>query len=92
LKNQLFRFVSLIKKISFLEPYLKRVGFEDKGQGFPKKLFYCSKSNLAAEATDIRKTVVLTLSPKRAQKKHLLKLFSESGSLQPGDYHAKKIN
>ncbi len=28
-----------------LEPYLKSVGFEDKGQGFPKKLFLLLEVN-----------------------------------------------
>jgi hypothetical protein len=32
-------FDDYFKKILPLEPYLKSVGFEDKGPGFPKKLF-----------------------------------------------------
>jgi hypothetical protein len=32
-------FDDYLKQILPLEPYLKSVGFEDKGQGFPKKLF-----------------------------------------------------
>jgi hypothetical protein len=39
LKNRLFHFACLIKKIVSLEPYLKRVTFKDKGQGFQKNLF-----------------------------------------------------
>jgi hypothetical protein len=65
------------------------VGFEDKGQGFPKKLFYCSKSSTAAAAANLRKTAVLTLSSKKGTKKKF-KFFFDSESLQPGDYHAKK--
>jgi hypothetical protein len=54
----------MIFKINILplEPYLKSVGFEDKGQDFPKSFFYCSKSTTAAAAADLRKTAVLTLS------------------------------
>jgi hypothetical protein len=59
---QFLIFDDLKTKILRLEPYLKSVGFEDKGQGFPKNFFYCSKSILAAAAADLRKTVVLTLS------------------------------
>jgi hypothetical protein len=32
-----FSFCQLNKKKSFLEPYLKSYGFEDKGQGFHNK-------------------------------------------------------
>ena len=39
LKNQVFLFVSLIKKISYLEAYLKSARFKDKRKGFPKNLF-----------------------------------------------------
>jgi hypothetical protein len=38
-ENLLFHFVSLIKKISSLEPNLKNMVFEDKGQEFPKNFF-----------------------------------------------------
>jgi hypothetical protein len=76
-------FSQLNKKISSLEPYLKRVEFEDIKDRAPKKLFYCSKSIKPTPGADLRKTAVFTLSSKRAQKKHLF-------ILQPGDYHAKK--
>jgi hypothetical protein len=36
---QFLIFDDFLKKILPLEPYLKSVGFKDKGQGFPKKLF-----------------------------------------------------
>jgi hypothetical protein len=36
---QFLIFDDLNKKILPLEPYLKSMGFEDKGQGFLKKLF-----------------------------------------------------
>jgi hypothetical protein len=44
------------------------VGFEDKGQGFPKKIFNCSKLIVIAVATDLRKTAVLSLSSKQSKK------------------------
>jgi hypothetical protein len=67
------------------------MGFEDKGQGFPKKLFYCSKSTTAAAAADLRKMPVLTLCSKNGHKKnHFSKFWGDSGSFHPGDYHAKK--
>jgi hypothetical protein len=66
------------------------VGFEDKGQGFPKNLFYCSKSITAAAAAKLRKMAVLTLSSKKGHKKKHFSKFFYSGSLQPEDYHAKK--
>jgi hypothetical protein len=49
--------------------------FEDKGQGFPKKLFYCFKSTTAAATADLRKTVVLTLSSKKGHKKNIFTKF-----------------
>jgi hypothetical protein len=62
-KLTIFYFLSLRKKISSLESYLKRVGFEDKGQGFPKKLFFIALSqSLPPPKADLRKTAVLTLS------------------------------
>jgi hypothetical protein len=51
------------------------VGFEDKGQGFLKKLFYCSKSIAVALAADLRKTAVLSLSSKRGKNKHFSKFL-----------------
>jgi hypothetical protein len=39
LKNILFHFHSLIKKISSLEAYLKSATFKDNDHGFPKNLF-----------------------------------------------------
>jgi hypothetical protein len=68
--------IKILTFSSSLEPYLKRVGFEDKGQGFPKKLFfYCSKSTTAAAAANLRKTAVLTLSSKKGQKKKKFQNF-----------------
>jgi hypothetical protein len=55
-------FSQLNKKISSLESYLKRVGFEDKGQGYPKKLFIALSQSLPPPQADLRKTAVLTLS------------------------------
>jgi hypothetical protein len=53
----------------------KSVGFEDKGQGFPKKLFYCSKSTTAAAAADLRKTAVLLCAQKTGIKKNIFLNF-----------------
>jgi hypothetical protein len=39
LKNQLFYFACLIKKISSLEAFMKSAGFKDKGKGSPKNVF-----------------------------------------------------
>jgi hypothetical protein len=79
-----------LKKNVFLRTLLKSMRFEDEGQGFPKKLFYCFKSTTAAATADLRKTVVLTLSSKKGHKKTYLRNFFYSGSFHPGDYHAKK--
>ncbi len=51
------------------------MGFEDKGQGFPKKLFYCSKSTTATAAADLRKTAVFTLCSKNGHKKTIFLNF-----------------
>jgi hypothetical protein len=69
LKIDFFILSAWYKKIPSLEPYLKRVGFEDKGQGFPKKLFYCSKSIAVAVAIDLRKNSGFEFELKKGQKK-----------------------
>jgi hypothetical protein len=48
---------------------MQRLGSEDKRHGFPKKLFYGSKSIAAAAAADLKKTAVLTLNSKQVHKK-----------------------
>jgi hypothetical protein len=56
---------------------MQRLGSEDKRHGFPKMLFYGSKSIAAAAAADVKKTAVLTLSSKQVHKKtfQILLLF-----------------
>jgi hypothetical protein len=39
-----FIFDDFFIKVFPLEPYLKSMGFEDKGQGFPTKLFFIALS------------------------------------------------
>jgi hypothetical protein len=57
------------------------VGFEDKRQGFPKKDLSIALSPLPE---------VLILSSKKGRTKTFFEMFFDPGSLQPGDYHAKK--
>jgi hypothetical protein len=55
-KNQLFYFVSLIKKISSLEAYMKSAGFKYKGKGFPKNVFSVLKVDCRRHRHQLKKT------------------------------------
>ncbi len=61
-KNAIFDFWWFFKNNFAPGTLPEKCGVEDKGQGFSKKLFYCSKSITAATAANLRKTAVLTLS------------------------------
>ncbi len=79
------------KKNLSLEPYLNSMGFEDKGQGFPTKLFLLLKVNHGRRGGQFKKNGGFNFELKKGHKKKtFFNFFLYSDSFQPGDYHAKK--
>jgi hypothetical protein len=65
------------------------VGFEDKGQGFPKKLFLLLQVNHGRHHGRFKKNGGFDFELKKGIKNVI---FQNLFKIQPGDYHAKKIN
>ena len=72
LKNHVFHFDSLIKKIFSLEAYLKSAGFKDKGEGFPKNLFSILKDDRRRR---LKKTANLFIKIFEDEFKNTVKTF-----------------
>jgi hypothetical protein len=70
-----FSFSQLNKKITSLESYLKRVGFEDKGQSFPKKLFLFLSVNHGHRRSQFMKNGGFDFKLKKGHKKNSLFFF-----------------
>jgi hypothetical protein len=64
------------------------MGFEDKGQGFPKKLFLLLKVNHGHRRSRFKKNGGFDFELKKGIK-NIFQIFFYSDSFQPGDHHAK---